>query len=70
MNILYRIGHSISFAKRRDFDSIEGYADVKDIIERVLETDENYNLLLVDPPASSDIFNLIRGSMTISIFYV
>lgn len=26
---------------------------MKDIIDRVLETDENYNLLLVGPPASS-----------------
>ena len=26
---------------------------MKDIIERVLNTDENYNLMLVGPPASS-----------------
>jgi replication-associated recombination protein RarA len=39
--------------KRSTFGSIEGYQDLKAIIERALETDENYNLLLVGPPASS-----------------
>lgn len=42
----------LHFAKR-SFESIEGYQDLKDIIERALETDENYNLLLCGPPASS-----------------
>jgi replication-associated recombination protein RarA len=41
------------FVKRSTFGSIEGYQDLKPIIERALETDENYNLLLVGPPASS-----------------
>jgi hypothetical protein len=43
----------LHFTKRSTFGSIEGYQDLKDIIERALETDENYNLLLVGPPASS-----------------
>jgi Holliday junction DNA helicase RuvB len=43
----------LHFTKRSTFGSIEGYQDLKDIMERALETDENYNLLLVGPPASS-----------------
>jgi replication-associated recombination protein RarA len=43
----------LHFAKRSTFGSIEGYQDLKDIIERALETDDNYNLLLAGPPASS-----------------
>jgi replication-associated recombination protein RarA len=35
------------------FSSISGYDDVKSIINRVLSSDENFNLLLVGPPASS-----------------
>jgi replication-associated recombination protein RarA len=48
MNLL---GHAL-FVKRL-FLNIEGYSDIKDIIIRALETDENYNLLLIGPPASS-----------------
>jgi replication-associated recombination protein RarA len=48
MNLL---GHGL-FVKRL-FLNIEGYSDIKDIIIRALETDENYNLLLIGPPASS-----------------
>jgi len=36
-----------------DFRNIEGYDAIKDIIIRALETDDNYNILLVGPPASS-----------------
>ena len=35
------------------FSSISGYDDVKNIINRVLSSEENFNLLLVGPPASS-----------------
>ena len=35
------------------FSSISGYDDVKSIINRVLSSDENFNLLLVGAPASS-----------------
>jgi len=36
------------------FSSISGYDDVKNIIDRVLSSEENFNLLLVGwPPASS-----------------
>jgi Holliday junction DNA helicase RuvB len=36
-----------------DFANIEGYDDIKNIITRVLDTEDNYNLLLIGPPASS-----------------
>src|SRR5215471_12552160 len=36
-----------------DFTRIQGYEDIKDIVRRVLELDENYNLLFVGPPSSS-----------------
>src|SRR5215471_8440904 len=35
------------------FSNIAGYDDVKNIINRVLSSEENFNLLLVGPPASS-----------------
>jgi hypothetical protein len=35
------------------FSSISGYDDVKNIINRVLLSEENFNLLLIGPPASS-----------------
>jgi len=50
MNIL---GKFSLFTRTYRFSNIEGYEDIKNIIERALETDENYNLLLVGPPASS-----------------
>jgi hypothetical protein len=35
------------------FANIEGYEDVKNVIVRAVDADENYNLLLCGPPASS-----------------
>ena len=35
------------------FARIQGYDDIKDIVRRALESDENYNLLFVGPPSSS-----------------
>ena len=35
------------------FAKIQGYEDIKDIVLRALESDENYNLLFVGTPASS-----------------
>jgi replication-associated recombination protein RarA len=35
------------------FARIQGYEDIKDIVMRALNSDENYNLLFVGPPASS-----------------
>ena len=39
--------------KQLGFRNIEGYEDVKDIISRALESEDNFNLLLCGPPASS-----------------
>ncbi|MGB6531460.1 MAG: ATP-binding protein [Candidatus Nitrosopolaris sp.] len=36
-----------------NFDDIEGYDDIKNIVTRALNSDENYNLLFTGPPASS-----------------
>jgi len=36
-----------------DFARIQGCEDIKDIVRRVLDSDESYNLLFVGPPASS-----------------
>ena len=41
--------HSTSDA----FDKIQGYDDLKQIVSRALDTEDNYNLLLIGPPASS-----------------
>jgi replication-associated recombination protein RarA len=35
------------------FAKIQGYEDIKDIVRRALESDENYNLLFAGTPASS-----------------
>lgn len=35
------------------FAKIQGYEDIKDIVRRALDSDENYNLFFVGPPASS-----------------
>lgn len=49
----------LKFTKRSRFEDIQGYEDVKEVIERALETDENYNLLLCGPPASSKTLFLL-----------
>lgn len=41
------------------FQNIEGFNDVKEIISRALYTDDNYNLLLSGPPASSKTMFLL-----------
>lgn len=35
------------------FARIQGYEDIKDIVRRALESDENYNILFAGSPASS-----------------
>jgi len=44
---LFKSSTSAGFAK------IQGYEDIKDIVRRVLDSDENYNLLFVGTTASS-----------------
>jgi hypothetical protein len=36
-----------------NFESIFGYADLKDVVTRALDSDENYNLLFIGAPASA-----------------
>ena len=35
------------------FDKIQGYDDLKQIVSRALDAEDNYNLLFIGPPASS-----------------
>jgi MoxR-like ATPase len=51
--------HLPLFRKEVDFGNIEGYDDIKDIIRRALDADENYNLLLCGPPASAKTLFLL-----------
>jgi hypothetical protein len=43
----------LGFSSPPAFDSIQGYEDLKEIIKRVLDSEDSYNLLFVGPPASS-----------------
>jgi len=47
MKFLHLFNEPTGFAK------IQGYEDIKDIVRRASDSDENYNLLFVGPPASS-----------------
>lgn len=38
---------------KEQFDSIQGYDDIKNIVRRTLDSEDNYNLLFVGAPASS-----------------
>jgi len=45
--------HHLFSSNRTDFDKIEGYEDIKEIVMRVLDSEDNYNLLFTGPPASA-----------------
>ena len=45
--------HLFSNNKQTGFDNIQGYDDIKNIVRRALDSDENCNLLFCGPPASS-----------------
>jgi replication-associated recombination protein RarA len=47
------------FRKEIGFCNIHGYDDIKDIVRRVLEAEDNYNLIFVGPPASSKTLFLL-----------
>jgi MoxR-like ATPase len=47
------------FRKEIEFNNIQGYDDIKDIVRRVLDAEENYNLLFVGPPASAKTLFLL-----------
>jgi hypothetical protein len=51
--------HLHFFDKQVEFGNIEGYDDIKDLIRRALDSYENYNLLLIGPPASSKTLFLL-----------
>ena len=42
------------FRKEIEFNSIQGYDDIKDIVRRALDAEDNYNLLFIGPPASEN----------------
>jgi MoxR-like ATPase len=47
------------FRKEIEFNNIHGYDDIKDIVRRALEAEDNYNLLLIGPPASAKTLFLL-----------
>ena len=47
------------FHKNIEFDNIQGYDDIKDIVRRALDAEDNYNLLFVGPPASAKTLFLL-----------
>jgi Holliday junction DNA helicase RuvB len=47
------------FRKDIEFDNIQGYDDIKDIVRRALDAEDNYNLLFVGPPASAKTLFLL-----------
>ncbi|MGC2575897.1 MAG: ATP-binding protein [Candidatus Nitrosopolaris sp.] len=51
--------HLFSNNKPTDFDKIEGYEDIKDIVIRALDSEDNYNLLFTGPPASAKTLFLL-----------
>src|SRR5215813_3078189 len=50
---IFNKSSSTTAAAAAGFAKIQGYEDIKDIVRRALDSDENYNLLFVGPPASS-----------------
>src|SRR5215469_8243171 len=51
--------HLRLFHKEVEFGNIAGYDDVKNLVRRALDSDENYNLLLCGPPASAKTLFLL-----------
>ncbi|MGB8934241.1 MAG: ATP-binding protein [Candidatus Nitrosopolaris sp.] len=47
------------FRKEVGFENIQGYDDIKDIVKRALDAEENYNLLFIGPPASAKTLFLL-----------
>jgi len=57
---IFNKSSSTTAAAAAGFAKIQGYEDIKDIVRRALDSDENYNLLFVGPPASSKTLFLQR----------
>jgi hypothetical protein len=47
------------FRKEIEFENILGYDDIKDIVRRALDAEDNYNLLFIGPPASAKTLFLL-----------
>ena len=47
------------FRKEIEFNNIKGYDDIKDIVRRALDAEDNYNLLFTGPPASAKTLFLL-----------
>ena len=47
------------FRREIGFENIHGYDDLKDIVRRALDAEDNYNLLFVGPPASAKTLFLL-----------
>ncbi|MFZ0513714.1 MAG: ATP-binding protein [Candidatus Nitrosopolaris sp.] len=51
--------HFQIFKKECDFNKIGGYDDIKEIVRRALDSEDNYNLLFTGPPASAKTLFLL-----------
>jgi hypothetical protein len=47
------------FHREIEFNNIHGYDDLKDIVRRALDAEDNYNLLFIGPPASAKTLFLL-----------
>jgi AAA+ superfamily predicted ATPase len=47
------------FRKENEFNNIHGYDDIKDIVRRALDAEDNYNLLFIGSPASAKTLFLL-----------
>ena len=47
------------FRKEIGFENIQGYDDIKDIVKRATDAEDNYNLLFIGPPASAKTLILL-----------
>jgi Holliday junction resolvasome RuvABC ATP-dependent DNA helicase subunit len=47
------------FRHEVEFKNIQGYDDIKDVVRRALDAEDNYNLLFVGPPASAKTLFLL-----------
>jgi len=47
------------FRKEIEFNNVQGYDDIKDIVRRALDSEDNYNLLFIGPPASAKTLFLL-----------
>jgi MoxR-like ATPase len=47
------------FRREIEFDNIQGYNDIKNIVRRAVDAEDNYNLLFIGPPASAKTLFLL-----------